>query len=94
MGEVNVFFKLPAPLPETETDLAGKKWHVHAFGCLPLCIRQRRRRYQNEVHENLCGSIAGHEADAEEQHNQWGAGCWNAELVKKRVGCRDGAEYT
>ena len=32
MGEVNVFFKLPAPLPETETDLAGKKWHVHAFG--------------------------------------------------------------
>ena len=32
MGEVNVYFKLPAPLPETETDLAGKKWHVHAFG--------------------------------------------------------------
>lgn len=32
MGEVNVFFKLPAPLPETETDLEGKKWHGVAFG--------------------------------------------------------------
>jgi hypothetical protein len=32
MGEVNVYCKLPAPLPETETDLAGKTWHVHAFG--------------------------------------------------------------
>lgn len=31
-GEVNVFFKLQAPLPETETDAQGNKWHGVAFG--------------------------------------------------------------